>query len=210
MRRLKWLPSCSASRLQGHRPQRSGKDAKTLLQEYLQGRKVALPQYAVFATHGRGARAAFQVECDIPDLEYPHPPAKAPAAAVPNRRPPQARLLQLGSEINERHHARFRSGFIAIVGRPNVGQSTLLNHLIGQKISITSRKAQTTRHRITGILTDEHSQFVFVDTPGFQTKHANALNRGMNQVVTQALTRRGRGAVRDRGPAFQDERDQRC
>ena len=81
----------------------------------------------------------------------------------------------------------FRSGFIAIVGRPNVGKSTLLNHLIGQKISITSRKAQTTRHRIHGIFTDEHAQFVFVDTPGFQTKHLNALNRGMNRVVTSSL-----------------------
>lgn len=81
----------------------------------------------------------------------------------------------------------FRSGHIAIVGRPNVGKSTLLNHLIGQKISITSRKAQTTRHRITGILTDEHSQFVFVDTPGFQTQHKNALNRSMNRTVTGAL-----------------------
>jgi GTP-binding protein Era len=81
----------------------------------------------------------------------------------------------------------FRSGFIAIVGRPNVGKSTLLNHLIGQKISITSRKAQTTRHRIHGIYTDERSQFVFVDTPGFQTKHLNALNRGMNRVVTSSL-----------------------
>lgn len=81
----------------------------------------------------------------------------------------------------------FRSGFIAIVGRPNVGKSTLLNHLIGQKISITSRKAQTTRHRIHGIFTDEHAQFVFVDTPGFQTRHMNALNRGMNRVVTSSL-----------------------
>ncbi|MDP1997906.1 MAG: GTPase Era, partial [Gallionella sp.] len=81
----------------------------------------------------------------------------------------------------------FRSGYIAIVGRPNVGKSTLLNHLIGQKISITSRKAQTTRHRIHGIFTDEHAQFVFVDTPGFQTKHLNALNRGMNRVVTSSL-----------------------
>lgn len=81
----------------------------------------------------------------------------------------------------------FRSGFIAIVGRPNVGKSTLLNHLIGQKISITSRKAQTTRHRIHGIFTDPQAQFVFVDTPGFQTRHLNALNRGMNRVVTSSL-----------------------
>jgi GTP-binding protein Era len=81
----------------------------------------------------------------------------------------------------------FKSGFVAIVGRPNVGKSTLLNHLVGQKISITSRKAQTTRHRITGILTDDASQFVFVDTPGFQTQHQNALNRSMNRVVTASL-----------------------
>ena len=81
----------------------------------------------------------------------------------------------------------FRCGYVAIVGRPNVGKSTLLNHLIGQKISITSRKAQTTRHRIHGIFTDAQAQFVFVDTPGFQTKHLNALNRGMNRVVTSSL-----------------------
>ncbi|MFH2135510.1 MAG: GTPase Era [Pseudomonadota bacterium] len=79
------------------------------------------------------------------------------------------------------------SGFIAIVGRPNVGKSTLLNHLIGQKVSITSRKAQTTRHRITGILTEGATQYVFVDTPGFQTQHTNALNRSMNRVVTSSL-----------------------
>ncbi|HUW00373.1 MAG TPA: GTPase Era [Gallionella sp.] len=89
--------------------------------------------------------------------------------------------------MTEQKSDGFHSGFIAIVGRPNVGKSTLLNHLIGQKISITSRKAQTTRHRIHGIYTDEHSQFVFVDTPGFQTRHLNALNRGMNRVVTSSL-----------------------
>ena len=83
--------------------------------------------------------------------------------------------------------SKFKSGTIAIVGRPNVGKSTLLNRMIGEKISIVSRKAQTTRHRIMGILTRPDAQFVFVDTPGFQTKHTNALNRTMNRGVSQAL-----------------------
>lgn len=81
----------------------------------------------------------------------------------------------------------YRTGYIAIIGRPNVGKSTLLNHLIGQKVSITSRKAQTTRHRINGIVTDEQAQFIFVDTPGFQTQHHNQLNNLMNRVVLQSL-----------------------
>ena len=83
--------------------------------------------------------------------------------------------------------AGFRCGHLAIAGRPNVGKSTLLNRLIGQKISIVSRKAQTTRHRITGVLTRPGEQFIFVDTPGFQIKHKNALNRLMNRGVSQAL-----------------------
>ena len=78
-------------------------------------------------------------------------------------------------------------GLVAIVGKPNVGKSTLLNALVGQKISITSRKAQTTRHRITGMRTQGANQFVFVDTPGFQTLHANALNKSLNKTVVGAV-----------------------
>jgi GTP-binding protein Era len=80
-----------------------------------------------------------------------------------------------------------RCGLVAIVGRPNVGKSTLLNALVGQKVSITSNKAQTTRHRITGIRTLDDAQFVFVDTPGFQTKHSAALNRTLNRTVHGVL-----------------------
>jgi GTP-binding protein Era len=80
-----------------------------------------------------------------------------------------------------------RCGLVAIVGRPNVGKSTLLNALVGQKISITSNKAQTTRHRITGIRSAGEAQFVFVDTPGFQTRHGNALNRTLNRTVRGVL-----------------------
>lgn len=81
----------------------------------------------------------------------------------------------------------FRTGYIAIIGRPNVGKSTLLNKLVQQKISITSKKAQTTRFRINGILTDQQTQFIFVDTPGFQTQYTNRLNTAMNRVVTQSM-----------------------
>lgn len=81
-----------------------------------------------------------------------------------------------------------RCGFIAVVGRPNVGKSTLTNALIGAKISIVSRKSQTTRHPIQGVLTRDQTQFVFIDTPGFQTRHGGAMNRMMNRVVTQTLS----------------------
>ena len=71
----------------------------------------------------------------------------------------------------------FRCGYIAVVGRPNVGKSTLINTMIGEKVSITSKKPQTTRNRVLGVVTTQTAQFVFVDTPGFQTKYGNALIR---------------------------------
>ncbi|ADU92031.1 GTPase Era [Taylorella equigenitalis] len=80
-----------------------------------------------------------------------------------------------------------KAGYIAVVGRPNVGKSTLMNALIDSKISIVSRKAQTTRHRIHGVLTKDSVQYIFVDTPGFQTRHGGTMNNMMNRVVTSTL-----------------------
>ncbi len=81
-----------------------------------------------------------------------------------------------------------RVGMVAVVGRPNVGKSTLINALVGERVSITSRKPQTTRDRVLGVRTDPDAQYIFVDTPGFQRRHRNALNKRMNEAVTSALS----------------------
>jgi GTP-binding protein Era len=115
----------------------------------------------------------------------PQAMARSGASSPPVHRPEDGAALQGGTAAAP---AQQHCGLVAIVGKPNVGKSTLLNALVGQKISITSRKAQTTRHRITGMRTVGFSQFVFVDTPGFQTRHANALNRSLNKTVVGAVS----------------------
>ncbi|ABM31789.1 GTPase Era [Paracidovorax citrulli] len=109
------------------------------------------------------------------------------AAARPGAAVPAAAGTGSGAQEAPVAQGPQRCGLIAIVGKPNVGKSTLMNALVGQKISITSRKAQTTRHRITGIRTMGAAQFVFVDTPGFQTKHSTALNKSLNKTVMGAI-----------------------
>ena len=93
----------------------------------------------------------------------------------------------MDGSVDESVPRKFRCGHVAIIGRPSVGKSTLLNAMIGQKISITSKRPQTTRHRITGIATDDDAQYVFVDTPGFQTRHRSRLNDRLNRAVRESL-----------------------
>lgn len=80
-----------------------------------------------------------------------------------------------------------KCGTVAIIGQPNVGKSSLLNHFVGSKLSITSNKSQTTRYQLIGIHTAENAQFIFVDTPGYQQKYQNQMNKNMNKTVVQAL-----------------------
>ena len=80
-----------------------------------------------------------------------------------------------------------RCGYVAIVGRPNVGKSTLLNHILGQKLCITSRKPQTTRHTLLGIKTVDETQVIFVDTPGIHTNQERAINRVMNRSAASVI-----------------------
>src|SRR5262249_11663879 len=112
--------------------------------------------------------------------------APARAAAPPSR--PRRRAPMSKRRAPESAPADgFRCGEVAGVGRPNVGKSTLINTLVGARISITSKRPQTTRHRIRGILTTATAQFIFVDTPGFQTEHRSALNARMNRAVRESV-----------------------
>jgi GTP-binding protein Era len=81
----------------------------------------------------------------------------------------------------------FRSGYVAIIGRPNVGKSTLINRALGQKLCITSRRPQTTRHRILGIKTSEDSQLIYVDTPGMHDDGKRAMNRYLNRAAASSI-----------------------
>ena len=146
-------------------------------------KKIAGTAGAATAKAPKGPKA---VTTDIsdPSLDYI---SQMLAAAKPGSAPTAIRDQEEEAPARVYAPEEQRCGLIAIVGKPNVGKSTLMNALVGQKISITSRKAQTTRHRITGIRTKDDTQFVFVDTPGFQTKHSTALNKSLNKTVMGAI-----------------------
>jgi GTP-binding protein Era len=101
----------------------------------------------------------------------------------------------------------FRCGFVALVGRPNVGKSTILNRLVGQKISITSRRPQTTRHRILGIKTDDQSQIIYVDTPGMHARQPRAMNRYLNRAAFDSLADVDVAVFVIEGTRWQDDDD---
>lgn len=106
---------------------------------------------------------------------------------VPQQEPSLDELLAKLQQPQAQHFDKTYCGMVAIVGRPNVGKSTLLNRLLGQKVSITSRKPQTTRHRIMGIHTEGDSQVVFIDTPGLHMEEKRAINRLMNRAAASSI-----------------------
>ena len=99
----------------------------------------------------------------------------------------EAMLAAAGLGNKKEIQEDYRCGYTAVVGRPNVGKSTLINAIVGEKVSITSKKPQTTRDRVLGVATDDDAQIVFVDTPGFQSKHTSQLLKHMNRTVRTAL-----------------------
>lgn len=172
------------------KPGDNQKDAKTRLQEYLQGKHFALPTYEVIKIEGEAHCQTFTVECTVKNV--PNIDRTFIAKGSSRRKAEQAAAEQIlktleikMTELNQEQETY--CGFIAIVGRPNVGKSTLLNKILGQKISITSRKAQTTRHRIVGIKTEGIYQEIYVDTPGLHIEEKRAINRLMNRAASSAI-----------------------
>ena len=164
-------------------PAKIDKDPKTSLQELLQSKKLMLPKYEVADIKGEAHAQEFVVKCNIAQLSI------ATEASGIFKAGCRARGGQYSPAFSQRKNfmTKKKCGKIAIIGQPNVGKSTLLNFILGQKLSITSRKAQTTRNQILGIHSEKDIQFIFVDTPGYQQKFLNQMNKRMNKSVTSVF-----------------------
>ncbi len=164
-------------------PSAPGKDPKTRLQELLQSRKRPLPEYLVVAIDGDQHDQTFTVNCLLQDAELS---TKGSGTQSATRRAGRRRS-HAGANHRMTESAPTRCGYVAIIGRPNVGKSTLLNRILGQKLAITSHKAQTTRHAILGIKTLPEGQILFVDTPGIHQRGGSALNRYLNRAARATI-----------------------
>ena len=163
---------------------RPTKDPKTTLQEFLQQRGQPLPEYKVLEAGGEPHKRLYTVCCNIDYLNQEYS-----ATATSRRKAEQMVAEQFldAIEVNSNDLLDSLCGYVAIVGRPNVGKSTLLNHLLGQKLCITSRKPQTTRHTLLGIKTQDNVQIIYVDTPGIHTNQDKAINRVMNRSASSVI-----------------------
>ena len=159
------------------------KDPKTRLQEFLQAKGLNVPSYELLSSEGLSHKQVFHVECRVDSCDL-----ISKGSGLSRKRAEQQAAENILDQLTNKELS-VKSGYVALIGRPNVGKSTLLNHLIGQKLSITSRRPQTTRHRITGIKTTEEAQAVFVDTPGIHRSEQKALNRRLNQTAQADFNR---------------------
>ena len=194
----------------------AGKDPKTRLQELLQARRRPIPEYQVVERRRHPARPVLPGAAAC----YRTTGTVAQGEGSSRRRAEQAAAEAMLARLSNACRSGGPSGSpgaagaclsqarcgvaagSAIVGRPNVGKSTLLNRILGQKLAITSHKAQTTRHSILGIKTRPEGQILFVDTPGIHHRGDGALNRYLNRAARTAVAGRGSGPLRGRGPAL--------
>ena len=174
------------------RPERFAKDAKTQLQEFLQSLHEKIPVYSVVSTTGAAHEQTFCCGCrigiggNLRNGNRQEPSCCGTGCSCEGARP-RENSGGIEKMTEEKTETPFKCGYVAVIGRPNVGKSTLINAIVGEKVSITSKKPQTTRDRVLGVVTYPDAQLIFMDTPGFQSKYTSQLLTRMNRTVRNTL-----------------------